>query len=294
MNWFILAFFSALFSAAAALSQKQVLKKLEAIDFSVLVSLIVFLLSIPLLVTIEPAKISSASLIALFIKSLIGASAFLCVMLAIKNLEISGALPLLALTPGFVAVFAFLFIAEDLAHKEIIGIILLIAGTYILEVKSNQKLFDPYLILIKSKFHRYVISALLLFTVSSIMDKVILKEYKLPPDSFLFFQHLFFALIFLGIAIYRGAKSKLLLSTLQENKELFGWIFVIAVLTFGYRWTQIEAVKIAPVALVLSVKRISVFFSTLIGGKIFKEGELLKKAIATAVIIAGTLLILRE
>ncbi|MDP2302491.1 MAG: EamA family transporter [Ignavibacteria bacterium] len=294
MNWFILAFFSALFSAAAALSQKQVLKKLEAIDFSFLVSIIVFIISIPLLATIDPTKISSVSLIALFIKSLIGAGAFLCVMLAIKNLEISGALPLLALTPGFVAVFAFLFIAEDLKQMEIIGILLLIAGTYILEVKSNQKLFEPYAILIKSKFHRYVIGALLLFTISSIMDKVILKDYKLPPDSFLFFQHLYLALIFLAVIIFRGEKSKVVFNRLQENKELFAWIFIIAVLTFGYRWTQIEAVKIAPVALVLSVKRISVFFSTLIGGKIFKESGLLKKAIATAVIIAGTLLILRE
>lgn len=294
MSWFVLAFFSALFSAAAALSQKQVLRKMEAFDFSLVVSFIVLVISIPMLITMDFDKITTPSMLALFVKSIIGAGAFICVMLAIKNLEISGALPLLALTPGFVAVFAFLFIAESLSTNEMFGIGLLMLGTYILEVKSNQKLLDPYIILAKSKFHRYVIGALLLFTISSILDKVILKEFKLPPDSFLFFQHLFLALIFFGVSFFRDKKMEVRIKTMKENKELFIWIFVIAVLTFGYRWTQIEAVKIAPVALVLSVKRISVFFSTLIGGKIFKESGLLKKAIATAVIIAGTLLIMRE
>lgn len=294
MSWFVLAFFSALFSAAAALSQKQVLRKMEAFDFSLVVSFIVLVISIPMLITMDFDKITTPSMLALFVKSIIGAGAFICVMLAIKNLEISGALPLLALTPGFVAVFAFLFIAESLSTNEMFGIGLLMLGTYILEVKSNQKLLDPYIILAKSKFHRYVIGALLLFTISSILDKVILKEFKLPPDSFLFFQHLFLALIFFGVSFFRDKKMEVRIKTMKENKELFIWVFVIAVLTFGYRWTQIEAVKIAPVALVLSVKRISVFFSTLIGGKIFKESGLLKKAIATAVIIAGTLLIMRE
>lgn len=294
MSWFVLAFFSALFSAAAALSQKQVLRKMEAFDFSLVVSFIVLVISIPMLLTMDFDKITTPSILALFVKSIIGAGAFICVMLAIKNLEISGALPLLALTPGFVAVFAFLFIAESLSTNEMFGIGLLMLGTYILEVKSNQKLLDPYIILAKSKFHRYVIGALLLFTISSILDKVILKEFKLPPDSFLFFQHLFLALIFFGVSFFRDKKMEVRIKTMKENKELFIWVFVIAVLTFGYRWTQIEAVKIAPVALVLSVKRISVFFSTLIGGKIFKESGLLKKAIATAVIIAGTLLIMRE
>lgn len=294
MSWFVLAFFSALFSAAAALSQKQVLRKMEAFDFSLVVSFIVLVISIPMLLTMDFDKITTPSILALFVKSIIGAGAFICVMLAIKNLEVSGALPLLALTPGFVAVFAFLFIAESLSTNEMFGIGLLMLGTYILEVKSNQKLLDPYIILAKSKFHRYVIGALLLFTISSILDKVILKEFKLPPDSFLFFQHLFLALIFFGVSFFRDKKMEVRIKTMKENKELFIWVFVIAVLTFGYRWTQIEAVKIAPVALVLSVKRISVFFSTLIGGKIFKESGLLKKAIATAVIIAGTLLIMRE
>ncbi|MGE5500287.1 MAG: hypothetical protein ACM3Q2_19600, partial [Syntrophothermus sp.] len=70
-----------------------------------------------------------------------------------------------------------------------------------------------------------------------------------------------------------------------------GWIVFIALLTIVYRYTEIAAVKNAPVALVLSIKRISVFFAVIIGGRIFKESSLLIKSIATAIIIAGVILI---
>ena len=45
-------------------------------------------------------------------------------------------------------------------------------------------------------------------------------------------------------------------------------------------------------ALVLTVKRISVFFSSVAGGKIFKEKNLIARAAAAAVMIAGTLFLL--
>ncbi len=42
----------------------------------------------------------------------------------------------------------------------------------------------------------------------------------------------------------------------------------------------------------IAVKRISVFFASVAGGKIFNEGGLLKKGLAALVIVGGTLLML--
>ncbi len=66
---------------------------------------------------------------------------------------------------------------------------------------------------------------------------------------------------------------------------------MISVITIGYRYTQIEAVKIAPVALVLSIKRTSVFFASIFGGKIFSESYLLKKGIAIIIMLIGAYLL---
>ncbi|MEO8232143.1 MAG: hypothetical protein ABI638_07655, partial [Ignavibacteriota bacterium] len=62
----------------------------------------------------------------------------------------------------------------------------------------------------------------------------------------------------------------------------------------GYRYTQIVAVSLASVALVLAIKRTSVFWATVIGGKLFNDKDLLKRSLAAVLIIIGAILILRE
>ena len=110
MTWFAVALISALLSAFAAITLKQVLFNLSALEFSFLLSIANLVFSIPFFFFIDYDTINILNLSILLAKSVIGVAAFLCVMIALKNLEISNALPLLAPTPGFVAVFAFLLL----------------------------------------------------------------------------------------------------------------------------------------------------------------------------------------
>ncbi len=292
MNWFLLGLISALFSAAAAITQKKVLFKMSALEFSFIVSIFNLILSLPFFLLVDFSTLTTAGLAVLLFKSILGSAAFLCVMLAIKNLEISGALPLMVLTPGLVAFFAFLLIGESLGLQEITGMILLLIGTYILEMRSNQRAFAPFKVFYHSKFHHYIIAALLLFTTTSILDKVLLNQFKVTPYAFMGFQQLFFGIIFFGVVLFKKENPVSLFK--KFDKSILVWVVLIAFLTIGYRYTQIEAIKIAPVALVLSVKRISVFIAAIVGGKLFKEKDLLKKSIATAIMVAGALLIFED
>ena len=122
MTWFAVALISALLSAFAAITQKKVLFNLGALEFSFLLSIANLVFSIPFFFFIDYNTINILNLSILLAKSVIGVAAFLCVMIALKNLEISNALPLLALTPGFVAVFAFLLLGESLKTVEVIGL----------------------------------------------------------------------------------------------------------------------------------------------------------------------------
>jgi drug/metabolite transporter (DMT)-like permease len=213
-------------------------------------------------------------------------------MTALKNLQISNALPLLALTPGFVAVFAFLFLGEVLKTQEVLGLILLIVGTYILESKNLKEIFFPLNAFLRSKYHHYILAALLLFTASSVMDKLLLIKLELTPISLTAFQHLYFALLFL--LIYFLFKGKLVNRSPQINKADVMWIILISILTIGYRYTQVVSISLASVALTLAVKRTSVLWATIIGGRIFKDSNLIKKTIAVLFILLGVILILRE
>jgi drug/metabolite transporter (DMT)-like permease len=292
MTWFAVALISALLSAFAAITQKKVLFNLGALDFSFLLSIANLVFSTPFFFFIDYNTINILNLSILLAKSVIGVAAFLCVMIALKNLEISNALPLLALTPGFVAVFAFLLLGESLKTVEVIGLMFLIVGTFILESKNLKEFVFPFNVFLKSKYHRYIILALFLFTASSILDKLLLIKLNLSPISLTAFQHIYFAVLF--SIIYLVFRRKEETTSVVIKKDNLGWIALISVLTIGYRYTQIVAVSLASVALVLAIKRTSVFWATVIGGKLFNDKDLLKRSIAAILILVGAILILRE
>src|SRR5690606_34331065 len=117
--------------------------------------------------------------------------------------------------------------------------------------------------------YKYIFYALVLFTITSLMDRILLTDLKLEPYTFMAYQQLFFAVIFSTTVLFRNKKFTPVFSSL--NKNLIILIISVSVFTVVYRYTQIEAVRIAPVALVLSVKRLSVLMAVILGGKLFKE-----------------------
>ena len=290
MIWFVLAFLSALFSAFSTLAEKKSLFSLDALDFSYIISVVTLLFSIPFFIASPPQTGITVSLILLFIKTILSAGAFWCVMLSMKNLELSEALPLLAVSPALVAVLAFVFIGDNLRFGDWAGIFLIVAGTYILEIKKGAfEIFAPFKNIFRSAKYVYVLTAVVLFTITSLMDRVLLKGYKLPPYTFMAYQQLFYALIFVVIVL---AKRKNLIHPFKNmNREIWLMIFLVAVFTVIYRFTQIAAIKLAPVALVLAVKRISVLIAIIIGGKLFKEKNLVRRLIAALIILAGITLL---
>jgi drug/metabolite transporter (DMT)-like permease len=288
LNWWILALISAVFSGTAAIFEKKALFKEEAISFSTLFAIFNLFLAIPFFFFINYSQLISVGILVVFIKSLFEAIAFLCVMMGIKSMELSSALPLLVLTPGLVAIFAFIFLKESLSNLEIIGIILLIIGTYVLQLKKEQKILDPFKSLFKTRGYIYLIIALITFTITSILDKAILKNFSVPVNAFMGFQHLFLGIIFISL-ILLTKERKIIGQAFKRTGKL---IFLISLITIIYRYAQIQAVKATEVALALSIKRLSVFFAVIIGGRIFKEGHLLKKIIATAIMSAGAILII--
>ncbi len=289
MEWYLLALISALFSAFAAILEKKILFKQHPISFTFILSLLNLALASMFLFSVDISTLPINALLILLLKSALNAIAFLMVMYAIKNLELSECLPLLVLTPGFIAIFGFIFLGEILTIAQISGLILLILGVYILGLEDKQKLFEPFKKLIKIKAYRFIFIALALFTTTSLLDRFILVRQKLIPEAFMFYQHLFFAVIFLLIFLF----SKDKLTNFRKNIKL-SWFFIIslAVFTIIYRYAEILAVKAAPAtALAIVLKRLSVFFAVIIGGKLFHEGNLLRKAIATIILIAGAVLV---
>lgn len=287
--WFLFAFISAVFSAVAAVTQKKVLFNIKTLPFSFVLSIFNLLLLIPVLFYHVPVVPETTTFLVIIFKSFLGSAAFYFVMKTLENFEISRALPLMAITPAIVAVFSYLFLGDVIGWLGVAGLISIIAGTYFIENYDKENLFAPFRELIMGENRRYILFALGIFSLTAILDKLILGKYKVPPIDLLYFQQ-FFAFIFFGILFLFSSERKP--GVFKESISGFWKFFLlIAVVTIGYRYFQLEAVKLAPVALVLSVKRLSVLFASAAGGRLFNEKDLSRKLAAVLLILCGIFLI---
>jgi drug/metabolite transporter (DMT)-like permease len=279
--WFMLAFGSAVLSATASIAEKKTLFRMDALTFSFLLAAVLMVYSLGTMFVVDVTAVTSATLVTLILKGIVNAFAFLLVMMALQRAEISSTLPLLALTPGIVALLAYFTIGDTISAREIIGLVLMIGGMVLLERKGGNII----------KAHWYIWVALVLFAVSAVMDKALVTGHKTHPLVVLFYQHAVFLLMYAVLFFWK--KKPLLNLFTHEHRSTLVLIIFVAVLTLGYRYAQLAATQLAPVALVLAVKRTSVFFASLVGGKLFSEQRLPWKLVGAALIIVAGFLILR-
>ncbi|MCX6122221.1 MAG: EamA family transporter [Ignavibacteriales bacterium] len=291
MFWFALASCSALLSAAAAVIQKKVLFRLTALEFSFFVSVIILIFSLFIPLSMDVTSITPSMFLIIVGKSILGGAAFLFVMMSLEYNQISTALPILGMTPAVTALAALLIIGESLHQWEWLGIGMMMAGTYVLEKRPAQKFFQPFKEMLRLKNHYYMYGALGLFSVSSVFDKLLMSGYKTDPLVVLFYQHIVYCVMFGSLLFIRKQSFQ---AAVQKGALQLPFIVAVAFLTIAYRFTQLEATKFAPVALVLAVKRTSILYASFYGGKIFSEERLAQKLIGGALIVGAGFIILRN
>ncbi len=282
--WQLLAFTSAIFSSLAAVFEKKALFKTEPLVFSLLLSALTFVLALPFFFFANLQLVTGIVIAVLYVKSILGAVAFLMIMNGLKTNELSNSLPLLTITPAVVALLAYCFLKESLSLISLVGILLVMAGTYLLQLPKGEGLMFPLFFLKRNKNLWYFIIAILLFSLTSILDKSLLKSYKMPPEAFLPLQQLFLTLNFFIIFLMKKKNSQ----SVKEVLNKYYWIILlVASFAIVYRYMHILAVKNGSVALVLSIKRTSVFFAAIIAGNLFKEHDLLRRSLAILIMLLG-------
>ncbi|KAB2924936.1 MAG: EamA family transporter [Bacteroidetes bacterium] len=275
MDWIVTASLSAVLSAGAALTQKKALATLDTAPFCFALTAAVALLSLPLLS--GAAAVPNDAVWVVLAKSVMQAAAFWCVMSALKHADISAALPLLAVTPALTALIAWGAIGERLSGSEWAAMALIVTGAASVERTRAAGRPAPSM----SKGLRYVGAALVIYALTSVTDRYLLTQRALHPLSLLFWQHLCAAVIFAGMMLVRRVPFP---SFASVPAPLRWMIALTALLTIGYRYTEYDAMRYAPAALVLSVKRTSVIMAAAAGGRLFREPR-------TGIRVAGALLI---
>jgi len=295
MSWVFFALLAAMLAAGSSILEKKNLMHQHAAEFSSSMGIILLILTLPLWLFADVDKLSLGSIGLTYVASLIGAVAFLFVAKAMRHAAISYTAPFLVFEPLFVVIIAALFLGDRLTAMQFGGIGVLIVGAYLLNSHEHHDLLSPFKHMFKSKYNLFIFAALLLYAIDSVLDKRILGVVAdggmgVPVLTFIPLISFFTAINFILIMIlfYDGMHG-----VGKDIRHNFKWVLAVAVLTLGYRLAQVYAISLPGVmiSLIIPIKRLSSLFATVIGGELFHEKNILRKALACGVMIVGAVMI---
>jgi drug/metabolite transporter (DMT)-like permease len=284
--WWVFALCSAVFSTIFTIMRKKWTKKEHALEFEVTRSTFMVLFSL-FLIPFFSFKYTWQSILIIYFVSVVCAIGILLNAKSIRHMQISEVAPLFNLTPGFLAIMAFLFLGETLTKYQISGIILLIAGSYVLETDHNS-FFKSALNHLKSKYVTYAITAAIIFGIGSLLEKLILNNY-MNPYEYMFFIWFFIALNFIILSSIEFDGIKGIKHCIKITK--FN-VILTALFSFIANIFTLIAMSMAYVSLVIPIRRLSTLGSTLIGGEMFHEKGLVRKSVACLIMLVGACLII--
>ncbi len=288
MPWYFYAFLSAILLSLSSLVEKKVLHRVHSTSFSASLAILNFIFSLPFIFIIDFSNINRLSLTIILVAAFLASFSFLFVAKALRKMEISTVSPILALNPGAAAIAAFIFLGERLSNTDVMGILLMVVGSYVLMIAANHGFKHHFKSFFQNKEMVLVFFSIIFYALASVLDRVLVTDLSIDPLAYLFFVHLFIAVIFMVLASIQGRGVKGIGDALKMNGAE---ITMISLFTIGYRYFQLLAFQAALVGLVSTIKRSSTFITTIIGGELFHEKHIFQKAVASVIIIGGCLLI---
>ncbi len=288
MTWLFYAITVTVLAASAAIVEKKSLFKIHAMQFSSVLAIVNMLVGLPFLVVADYSSLNLSLVVLMFFASMVGALAFLLVAKSLRHIDISISAPLLALSPALTALLGFLLLGELLTSMQILGILLIVVGSYFVTFKKGDNFLKGITNFVRFKYYRFILFAVFLYSFGSILDKYFLTTYNLEAVTYVAIMQVFIAIhLFVLISVFhRGVKD------IKEGFSKAKWlILLVSAFTVGYRFAQAEAFKQVQTGIVIAFKRMSILLVVLVGGELFHEKHLVKKLVASIIMILGVLLI---
>jgi drug/metabolite transporter (DMT)-like permease len=210
--------------------------------------------------------------------------AFLCYMRAIKVSPLSLSVPFLAFTPAFVILTGFLILGETLNACGVTGIVLIVVGSYILNLSSaRQEWLAPFAAILKEPGSWLMVLTALIYSLTATLGKLAILHSS--PQFFGVTYFLIFTLLL--IAIFPLIREAKIINIFK--KPIQGTVSgtVLAIMIFSHTL----AISLIQAAYMLSVKRSSLLFGVLLGALLFKEKKIKERLFGASIMMGGVLMI---
>jgi len=284
--WFLLASLTALFEACKDATGKQSLKTLD--EYSVLFSFMAigFVLMLPVLfLTGGIPPIGPNFGWAILIGGGLNILAFTLYVRALKIADLSLSVPLVTLTPLFLLGTSPIIVQEWPTWADGIGVVLLVVGSYVLNVEStqpSQSLTAPLLAMARNPGSRLMLCVAFIWSITSNFDKI-----GVVNSSPLFWVVSLFATIAVGMVpfvLLREGGLKAAPRRLLGQWKLLGITGAFNAIAIT---CQMLALTLAPVTQVIAVKRMSALVSVLFGHFFFGEKDVRSRLLGAAIMVSG-------
>lgn len=284
MLWVLYALVSgALFATADAFTKKA---PAEINDYVVVSSR--FMFGIPLLLfflIIPIPAIEPSFWYALAALVPIETLSYILYIKSIKNSPLSLVAPLLSFTPVFLVLTSFLMLGEFPSLAGLIGILLVVAGTYVLNLKSlKHGILAPIRSIISNRGSAYMLIVAFFFSITSNLSKTLVQNSSPLFAMTMYLSSL--SVAFLAISSVLAGKKIFQLKTQFKSLLPIGLFYSLMALFHNL------AITLAIVPYVMSIKRSSSLFSVFYGHLWFKEDNIRARLTGALIMAFGAALII--
>ncbi|MDP2585733.1 MAG: GRP family sugar transporter [Candidatus Levybacteria bacterium] len=242
------------------------------------------LLLLPLLLFIKIPHLNNSFWIALSTGGTLNIITTILYMKAIKNSDLSAIMPITAFTPLFMLITSPIILHEFPNIYGLLGIILIVFGSYILNLKERHKGFlAPFKALVRENGPRLMLIVAFIWSITSNIDKIGVRSSS--PIFWVTANGIFLAITLLPIMLLKSKKS---IKNIPANLKT---LIPIGIFSGLGGIAQMTAINLTLVAYVVSIKRMSAIISVLFGHFFFKEKNIRERLIGAAIMIAGVLFI---
>lgn len=284
MPWFVFAIFTAFFESLKDVFSKQSLKNINEYVVSWALRFLAFLFLLPFLFFIKIPSLGNQFWIALLIGGCLNVVATILYIKAIKYSDLSITVPMLTFTPLFLLITSPLIIGEFPNIFGLLGIILIIFGSYILNIKEKHHGYlAPFKILIKEKGPKLMLAVAFIWSITSNIDKIGVQNSS--PIFWVIAMSIFISIVMTPLMFLKSQKHN------RFGKNNFKILILVGLFSALSLICQMTAINLTLVAYVISIKRASAILSVLFGYFIFKEKGLKERLAGVIIMIIGVLFI---
>jgi drug/metabolite transporter (DMT)-like permease len=205
-------------------------------------------------------------------------------MKAIKISPLSLTLPFLAFTPVFIILTGRILLGEKLSPWGMLGISLIVIGSYCLNLSHVRSgFFAPLKAIIKEPGSRMMLLISFIYSMTSVISKLGI----LHSNPYFFGITYYTALTILMFAIapfVRDFQGRSLIRSPLKGMIL-GFTYGLMVFSHVLALSQIQT------AYMISLKRTSIIFGVLYGAWLFKEEKIRERLLGTVIMISGVFII---